>query len=218
MNSFSGYGLWSAVLVNSLIFIVFAVSVTQPGTSREWRSFGAFSAFIIALFTEMYGFPLTIYLLSGWLGRRYPGLDLYSHNAGHLWYTLLNLKGDPHDNPVHLFSNLLILGGLIILFSAWRVLHQAQRKHELANTGLYPYVRHPQYFAFIMVMLGFLVQWPTILTMAMFPVLVWMYGRLARQEERDTTAEFGAKYARYATTTPAFIPRPAGWRKSTSAV
>lgn len=135
MSSFSGYALWPAVLVNSLIVIFFAVSFTQPRTSREWRSFGAFSAFIIALFTEMYGFPLTIYLLSGWLGHRYPGLDLYSHNAGHLWYTLLNLKGDPHDNPVHLFSNLLILGGLIILFSAWRVLHKAQRKHEMANTA-----------------------------------------------------------------------------------
>src|SRR5215510_3720357 len=105
------YGLWSLVFINSLIFILFAFSFFKPKTKRDWRTFGAFSAFIIALFTEMYGFPLTIYLLSGWLGSRFPQVDLLSHDVGHLWYTLLGFKGDPHSNPVHLLSNLLILGG-----------------------------------------------------------------------------------------------------------
>ncbi len=82
------YGLWPLVVVNVAIFAIFALSFTRPRTARDWRSFGAFTAFLIALFTEMYGFPLTIYLLSGWLGSRQPGLDLYSHEAGHLWQTI----------------------------------------------------------------------------------------------------------------------------------
>src|SRR5205809_6924148 len=96
------YGLWSLVIINSLIFILFAFSYFKPKTKRDWRTFGAFSAFIIALLTEMYGFPLTIYLLSVWLGSRCPQLDLLSHDAGHRWYTLLGFNGEPNANAVHL--------------------------------------------------------------------------------------------------------------------
>ena len=200
------YGLWTLVIINSLVFIIFAFSFTKPKSPRDWRSFSAFSAFIVALFTEMYGFPLTIFLLSGWLQRRYPQLDLLSHDAGHLWWTLLGMKGNPHFNVLHILSNLLIFGGFIYLASAWDVLYKAQRSHTLAKSGPYATIRHPQYVAFIVIMLGFLLQWPTILTLLMFPILVWMYARLARQEERDALAEFGEEYAGYAAETPAFFP------------
>ena len=201
------YGLWSLVVINSAVFIIFAFSFTRPRTARDWRSFGAFVAFLVALFTEMYGFPLTIYLLSGWLSSRYPGLDLFSHEAGHLWETLLGWRGDPHVNPAHLLSNVFIGGGFILLASAWRVLYEAQRTHRLATTGAYAYVRHPQYVGFILIMLGFLLQWPTLPTLVMFPILVVMYVRLARREEREALAAFGEAYARYAANTPAFFPR-----------
>ena len=207
MSSPPAYGLWLLVIINSLVFIMFAFSFTHPRTARDWRSFGAFSGFIVALFTEMYGFPLTIYLLSGWLGSRYPGLDLLSHDAGHLWNTLLGWKGDPHFNPLHLLSNVSIFGGFLLLYSAWKVLFEAQRTHTLATTGPYAHVRHPQYVGFILIILGFLLQWPTILTLLMFPILVYMYVRLARREEREVLAEFGEAYARYAAQTPAFLPR-----------
>jgi len=206
-HDISAYGLWSLVIINSLIFIIFAFSFAKPKSPRDWRSFGAFSAFIVALFTEMYGFPLTIYLLSGWLQSRFPRLSLTSHDAGHLWWTLLGLKGDPHSNPLHLLSNIFILGGLILLGAAWQVLYKAQRSHTLAVTGPYGVIRHPQYVAFIVIMLGFLLQWPTILTLVMFPILVVMYVRLAHHEERDAAAEFGEQYAAYAARTPGFFPR-----------
>lgn len=204
----SAYGLWLLVLVNSAVFILFALSFSKPRTKRDWRSFSAFAAFIVALFAEMYGFPLTIYLLSGWLQSRYPALDPLSHDAGHLWWTLLGFKGNPHANPIHVLSNVLILLGFLLVASAWRVLHDAQRGHELATTGPYRHVRHPQYVGFVLVLLGFLLQWPTLLTVLMFPALVVMYVRLARKEEREVRAEFGAAYVRYAAVTPAFVPIP----------
>jgi protein-S-isoprenylcysteine O-methyltransferase Ste14 len=204
------YGLWFLVVINSLVFILFAFSFTRPKTSRDWRSFGAFSAFIVALFVEMYGFPLTIYLLSGWLSNRYPGLDLYGHASGHLWHTLLGLKGNPHFDLLHILSNILIFGGFILLANAWQVLYRAQKTHQLATTGPYARVRHPQYDAFMLIMLGFLLQWPTIPTLVMFPILVAMYVRLARREERDVLAEFGAAYEHYASQTPAFLPKILG--------
>ena len=201
------YGLWSLVIINSAIFIIFAFSFGKPRSPRDWRSFGAFSAFIVALFTEMYGFPVTIYLLSGWLQSRDPGTDLMSHDAGHLWSTIFGLKGDPHASVLHVLSNLLIAAGFILLWAAWRVLYQAQRQHGLATTGVYARVRHPQYVGFIVIMLGFLLQWPTILTLLMFPVLVFMYVRLARAEESEAHQTFGAAYDRYAAEVPGWIPR-----------
>jgi methanethiol S-methyltransferase len=201
------YGLWSLVVINIAIFAIFAYSFVRPRTARDWRSFGAFTSFLVALFVEMYGFPLTIYLLSGWLQRRYPGLDLLSHDAGHLWETLLDWQGNPHLNPLHLLSNVLIAFGFIVLARAWPVLYAAQRRGELATTGPYAYVRHPQYAAFVVIMFGFLLQWPTPPTLVMFPILTWAYVRLARREEAEVRAVFGPAYARYAAVTPAFVPR-----------
>jgi methanethiol S-methyltransferase len=126
------YGLWPLVVLNAAIFIMFAFSFFKPRTQRDWRTFGAFSAFLVALFTEMYGFPLTIYLLSGWLGRLFPGMDLLSHNMGHLWSTLLGWEGDPHFSPFHLLSYVFIGGGFVLLARAWDVLYQAQRSGQVA--------------------------------------------------------------------------------------
>lgn len=146
-------------------------------------------------------------VLSGWLARRYPGLDLLSHDVGHLWETLLGWQGNPHLNPVHVFSGVLIAGGFILLAQSWPVLYAAQQRRQLGTTGPYAYVRHPQYVAFIVIMFGFLLQWPTLLTLAMFPVLTWAYVRLARREEQEVRATFGDAYVRYAAITPAFVPR-----------
>lgn len=207
MNDAPAYGLWSLVIINSLVFIIFAFSFAKPQSPRDWRSFGAFSAFLVALFTEMYGFPLTIYLFSGWLSSRFPGVDWTSHDAGHLLEMMFGWRTNPHFGPFHALSFIFIGGGFWLLSASWRVLYHAQRGHRLATAGSYARIRHPQYVGFVLIMFGFLVQWPTLVTLAMFSVLVTMYALLARREEADSETAFGDTWRAYAARTPRFIPR-----------
>jgi protein-S-isoprenylcysteine O-methyltransferase Ste14 len=133
-------------------------------------------------------------------------MDLMSHDAGHLWSTIFGFTDDPHFGPLHIASDVLIFGGFVLLSAAWNVLYQAQRRGALATIGAYAYVRHPQYVGFIVIMFGFLLQWPTILTLLMFPLLVAMYVRLARHEEAEARREFCAAYDAYAAVTPGWFP------------
>ena len=201
------YGLWSLVIVNSAVFIVFAFSFFKPKTPRDWRSFGAFSSFLVALFAEMYGFPLTIYLLSGWLQTRFPEVNWFSHDAGHMLEEMFGWRTNPHFGPFHILSFIFIGTGFVLISAGWKALYAAQRAGQLATGGVYAYVRHPQYIGFIFVMFGFLLQWPTLLTLAMFPVLVAMYVHLARVEEREALKQFGDEYRRYMARTPGYFPR-----------
>lgn len=207
MNSeLPNYGLWGLVVLNSAIFIFFAFSFFKPQTKRDWRSFGAFSAFLVALFTEMYGFPLTIYFLSGWLQSQYPDVNWLAHDSGHLLEMLFGWQGSPHFGPFHLLSTVFNGGGFYLIAAGWRTLYAAQKAGNLATTGLYAYIRHPQYVGFVLIMSGFLLQWPTLLTLAMFPVLLWMYSRLSISEERETEKMFGDAWRNYANKTPRFFP------------
>ncbi len=206
-DSAPAYGLWSLAIINIAVFVIFAFSFAKPQSPRDWRSFGAFSAFLVALFTEMYGFPLTIYLLSGWLATRFPGIDFLSHDSGHLLEVMFGWRANPHFGPFHIASSVLVFGGFILLASAWKVLHAAQQEHRLATTGAYARIRHPQYAGFVLIMTGFLLQWPTLVTLAMYPILVFMYVRLALREEREALAQFGGDYRRYTAQTPRYFPR-----------
>ena len=202
-----GYGLWFLAAINAAIFIFFAWSFYKPLNARDWRSFGLFAAFVVALFAEMYGFPLTLFLLSGWLSSRFPQVDWLTHDAGHLFEMMFGWRGNPHFGPFHIASFVLIGGGFWLLSTAWPVLYRAQREGRVAREGPYARIRHPQYVGFFLIMTGFLLQWPTLLTLAMYPVLVWMYARLSISEERDSLKRFGEAYSRYTAEVPRFIPR-----------
>lgn len=198
------YGLWFLVAVNVGLFAFFILSFLTPLKKREWRSMGATIAFFVALFTEMYGFPLTIYILTGILGNKYPALNPFSHASGHLWLTFLG-GGAAMLTIIHLISGGLVLIGFIIMWKGWKLIHAAKR--ELVTEGPYAYVRHPQYSGLFLVMIGMLIQWPTIITALMFPVLFFVYYRLSKREEGDMIELFGDEYKHYMERTPMFIPR-----------
>ena len=198
------YGNWFIAIALSGLFLWFAHESFKPKTGVDWRSFGAFSAFIIALFTEMYGFPLTIYLLSSWLGNKFPQIN-FSHNSGHLWEDLLGNTGDPHFSILHILSYVLIIGGLILISAFWKILYQATKRQTIARTGPYKYIRLPQYVGFVVIILGFLMQWPTLPTLIMAPILTYMYVRLARKEEKEVLQQH-PEYQHYLKNTPAFLP------------
>ena len=200
-----GYGLWFLVVFNSLLFIIFGASFFHPKSKRDWRALGGFSAFVVALFTEMYGYPLTVYLFAGPLSGLIPGVDL-SHNSGHLWNDLIGWKGDAHFSPFHILSYAFIGGGFWLIASGWKHLYAAQKAKRLATSGPYELIRHPQYMGFILIMVGFLVQWPTFATLLMFPDLLVVYRKLAIREEREVSAEFGAEWQAYAEERPRFLP------------
>ena len=199
-----GYGFWSLVIVNVLFFLFFILSFLAPVKRREWRSMGVTTAFIIALFTEMYGFPLTIYVLTAVLGSKYPSLNPFSHESGHLWVTLLG-GGPTMLMLIHLVSNGLMIAGFLIMGAGWKLVHAS--KGGLVTTGLYSRVRHPQYSGLFLVTIGLFIQWPTIITALMWPVLAYAYYRLAKREEAELEKEFGEAYRKYREGVPMFIPR-----------
>jgi len=165
---------------------------------------GAFSAFVVALFTEMYGFPLTIYILTSILGSKYSVTNPFSHTNGNLWVVLAG--GSTYISILlMLLGGLAMVGGLIIMGKAWRQIHQANG--EMVTSGLYRLVRHPQYSGLFLITVGMLIQWPTIITAAMWPILMLMYYRLARREEKEMASHFGNRYVTYRQQVPMFWPR-----------
>lgn len=198
-----GYGLWGAVLLNILMFGAFTYLAFKPQDKKDWRTLGTFTSFLVALFAEMFGFPLTIYILTSVLGNKYPVLDPFTHFNGHLWVAFTGGSQTVYS-IFHPLSNLLIFIGLAIIAIGWRGIHAG--KGKLVTEGIYSRIRHPQYSGFTLMIIGFLIQWPTIITLIMAPRLLIMYKRLSKKEEEVMIQEFGEEYLEYMEKVPAFIP------------
>ncbi|MCF7805248.1 MAG: isoprenylcysteine carboxylmethyltransferase family protein [Candidatus Marinimicrobia bacterium] len=197
------YGWWASVLFNVVLFGGFVIGFIRPKKHIEWRTLGVFFGFIVALFTEMYGFPLTIYILTSVFQVQLPVADPFSHINGHLIGTILGL---PMWGKLIIcqVGGFLMLFGLILLGKGWKLIHAANG--ELVTSGIYAKIRHPQYLGMFIFSSGLLIQWTTLVGLLMFPVLMFAYYRLALREEHAVADQFGWAYYRYASRIPRFLP------------
>jgi protein-S-isoprenylcysteine O-methyltransferase Ste14 len=198
-------GAWGIALIVIVIASWLLYRYLAPKTWKEWASAGVIQAFIIALYAEMYGFPLTIYLLV-----RFFGLDATGLNAN-LWSTLLGY-GETGMMISMILGYVLLFAGFGIFMEGWREVHRARKEGRLVTDQLYGLVRHPQYTGLFIALFGEgIVHWPTIFSVALFPVIVLAYYLLARSEERKVEEEFGDEYREYRKCVPMFIPRWGQW-------
>lgn len=213
-TNFAGhYGHWGLVIILIVVVSWILYRFAAPKRWREWAGAGLVQAFIIALYAEMYGFPLTIYLLTGFLGIDLP----LNAMPGHLWATLLGY-GMIGGMIEMLLGGVFIVTGLLLLIGGWREVFRARGEGRMAGGGLYTLVRHPQYAGIMLAVFGQIVHWPTILTVALFPVIVLVYIRLARKEEGEMLERFGAAYQDYREQVPMFFPRRGEWNRLAAAL
>lgn len=199
-------GAWGLAAIMIVVASWFFYRYFSPKSWREWTGAGVVQAFIIALYAEMYGFPLTIYLLA-----RFSGLDRTNLNAN-LWSSLVGL-GETGMMVAMLLGYTLLFAGIGVFIQGWRELYRAHHENRLATDGLYALARHPQYTGLFLALFGEgVVHWPTLFSVGLFPVIVLIYVHLARKEEKTMFEKFGDVYSDYQKQVPMFVPRRRNWK------
>ena len=173
--------------------MIVGISVSVPlsiQTRRDWIDRGIFFTFFVSMVTEMFGLPLTIFLLSRFVSVPLIG-NTYMDYFGH-WPLSIGL--------------LLSFCGLALLILAWRDIYRST--DAFACTGIYRRIRHPQYLAILVVAIGWVIHWPTVATLVLLPILVLLYCVAAIREERRMIEIHDRAYEEYIHNTNFFVPWP----------
>ncbi len=195
----SHFNQWGAVIFFSIVYGV-ALLFVPFRQKMNRKPATAYLAFVLAFAIEMHGIPMSMYLISWLIGKHLPEGILWGH-------TLIDQIG-----YAGMYANIVcaILAFGLIANGWYNIYHkywsQETGKGQVVTTGVYRYIRHPQYTGFMLLTLGMIFEWATLPLLLMWPVIMWMYYRLAKREERDMIEEFGDEYVRYARRTKMFIP------------
>lgn len=199
---------WGAAIISIVIVSWFFYRAVVPQSWKEWARAGMVQAFIIAFYAEMYGFPLTFYALT-----RLFGLDVSgTFWDGNLWIYLTGTQAAMLVSMIIGYA--IAFFGIALVTTGWREVYRARRENRMTKEGPYVFVRHPQYTGIFLVMFGEgVVHWPTVFSLAAFPIVVIAYLLLARKEERQMLERFGEEYRDYQRRVPMFLPRRREWRR-----
>ena len=195
-------GRWDWVVFYVAIFSVFSLFIlSNPLKKGGWRgSSNIYIAFIIALFAEMFGFPLSLYLLSQYISlptEQRPPAVAFNFEFFGIKFSLL---------ATSFIAGIVSIFGMLLIMFGWKEIYRS--KNDLVTDGVYGFIRHPQYLGILLITTSWLFAWPTLITAVMWPILLFAYYRLAKKEEKEMEKKFGEKYIEYKKRVPMLLPHP----------
>ena len=187
---------WHIVILSISAFMLFLIPLSFR-RKVNWTEYGLVSVFFISLFVEMYGIPLTILFASKYF---FTGNANLPNNI--IEFNFLGV--DFGMDLAMVYGTILITLGITLIIAGWITLYKNAKKKSLVTCGIYSYSRHPQYFGFILIVIGWFFGWPTIVTLVFTPIMIYKYIEVCKKEEKEFLTKFN-EYLNYKKTVPLFI-------------